>query len=359
MGTIFYSLMGEGRGHAARARAMTEQLRHKHRVVIYTSFEALAFLQNIYAESSDVEVRETTGIIMEYTRGRLDLPKTVIKGLGLRWNLKKIVQPICHDIGRDQPDIVVTDFEPTVARAAQQSGVPVMSLDHQHFIVAYDLGSLPWRLRSYAWGMVPVVKSFGLGQQKTVVSAFFFSRLRPAYRDVIQVGPILRPLVRQTKATLGDHILCYFRRHTPERIVDLMTHAERPVRIYGLGERPARDNLHFCKIAEEPFVADLASAWAVVGAAGNQLSGETLYFGKPFLTIPEKNHHEQRINAHFVKELGAGDCQFIENIQPDDLTRFLGEAENYRNNLANSPHHFDGTEAALAEIEAFLQLAAK
>ena len=51
MGTVFYSLMGEGRGHAARARAMTEQLRQKHRVVIYTSFEAFDFLHNIYGNS--------------------------------------------------------------------------------------------------------------------------------------------------------------------------------------------------------------------------------------------------------------------------------------------------------------------
>lgn len=359
MGTVFYSLMGEGRGHAARARAMTEQLRQKHRVVIYTSFEAFDFLHNIYGNSPDVEVRQTTGIIMEYTRGRLNLPKTVVKGLGLRWNLKKIVQPICEDIRRDQPDIVITDFEPTVARAAQRCGVPIMSLDHQHFIVAYDMSSLPWRLRSYVWGMAPVVKAFGLGQQKTVVSAFFFCRLRPAYHDVVQVGPILRPLVRQAVPTVGDHILCYFRRHTSERIVDLMTHTERPVHIYGLGERPARDNLQFCKIAEEPFVADLASAWAVVGAAGNQLSGETLYFGKPFLAIPEKNHHEQRINAHFVRELGAGDWQFIEKIQPDDLTRFLRMTDHYRNSLANSPHQFDGTDSALEEIEAFLQATEK
>ena len=112
-------------------------------------------------------------------------------------------------------------------------------------------------------------------------------------------------------------------------------------------------------ITAPPALGASGRPWAVVGAAGNQLSGETLYFGKPFLAIPEKNHHEQRINAHFVRELGAGDWQFIEKIQPENLTRFLGEAETYRNNLANSPHHFDGTAAALAEIEAFLQLAAK
>jgi uncharacterized protein (TIGR00661 family) len=354
MATIFYSLMGEGRGHAARARAMTEQLRDRHRIVIYTSHDALAFLSEIYANDDHVEVRETPGIIMEYTNGRLDLRKTVTEGLVLRWNLARIVEGLLVDFERDRPAAVVTDFEPTVPRAAHRCGVPVMSFDHQHFIVAYDLSRLPLRLRSYAWAMHPFVKAFGLRQEKTVVSAFYFPPLRPAYRDAVQVGPILRPLVREAHPTLGDHVLCYFRRHTPERIVDLMTSIDRPVRIYGLEERPQRENLTFLAIDERGFINDLASAYAVIGAAGNQLSGETLYFGKPFLAIPEKNHHEQCINAYFVKDLGGGDWRLIETITADDIQQFMGELETYRENLCNSPHKFDGTDDAAREIEAFV-----
>ena len=273
---------------------MAECLRHQHRVVIYTSFDALEFLKPLYGDGQvpNVEVRETDGLIMEYTRDRLDLVKTVTRGLRLRWNLHKTVDRLCEDFERDRPDIVVTDFEPTVPRAAHRCGVPVMSFDHQHFILAYDLGRLPLKLRSYAWLMHPFVKMFGLRQQKTVVSAFYFPPLRKGYKDVAQVGPLLRPLVRKTNPTVGDHILSYFRRHTPDRVVNLLEGIDHPVRIYGLGERPARANLTFCPIHEENFVRDLASARAVIGAAGNQLSGETLYFGKPFLAIPERKPHE-------------------------------------------------------------------
>lgn len=355
MATIFYSLMGEGRGHATRARAMAEQLRHKHRVVIYTSYDALAFLRELYAGDSHVEVRETPGIKMEYTRGRLDPLKTVTTGLRFRWRLREIVDQLSADIERDRPAAVVTDFEPTVPRAAHRAGVPVMSFDHQHFIMAYDLSRLPLRLRSYQWVMSPFVRAFGIRQQKTVVSAFYFPPLRPAWRHAIQVGPILRQVVRQTEPTIGAHVLCYFRRHTPDRVVDLMTCVDRPVRVYGLGERPNRANLTFCPIDEQNFVRDLASAHAVIAAAGNQLSGETLYFRKPFLAIPEKNHHEQCINAFFVKDLGGGDWQLIERLQPADVTRFLGQVESYRENIQNSPHKFDGTDDAVREIEAFIR----
>jgi uncharacterized protein (TIGR00661 family) len=249
----------------------------------------------------------------------------------------------------------VTDFEPSVPRAAHRAGVPVMSFDHQHFIVAYDLSRLPLRLRSYAWMMHPFVKAFGLRQEKTVISAFYYPPLRPAWRHAVQVGPILRPLVRATEPTVGEHVLCYFRRHTPERVVDLMTAVDRPVRVYGLGERPARENLSFCAIDEGQFVADLASSFAVIAAAGNQLSGETMYFRKPFLAIPEKDHHEQCINAYFVKDLGGGDWRLIERIDAADVRDFLANVETYRENLHNSPHAFDGTDAAARAIEEFIQ----
>lgn len=348
--------MGEGRGHASRARSMAEALRHKHRIVIYTSHDAFSFLSDSYQDDPQVEIREIPGLVMHYSDGKLDLTQTIVHGCKLRWNLGRIATDLREDFERDQPDIVVTDFEPVLPCAARRFRVPVMSLDHQHFLLAYDLSRLPLRLRKYAWLMRIVVKTFGLRQKKTVVSAFYFPPLRPAYRNAVQVGPLLRPLVRATPATDGEHILCYFRRHTPDRVIDMLSEVDHPIRIYGLGERESQSNLTFCKIDEEQFVRDLASAKAVIAAAGNQLSGETLYFGKPFLALPERAHHEQCINAFFVKDLGGGDWRFIEELTAADITRFLSDLEAYRENLRHSPHEFDGTADAAREIEAFLDL---
>ncbi|MEM1305345.1 MAG: glycosyltransferase family protein, partial [Planctomycetota bacterium] len=165
MPTIFYSVMGEGRGHAARARAMVERLRDNHRVVLYSSFDALEFLRSEYADDAEVDVRETPGLKFHYTAGKLDLSRTIREGLSLWWNLKGIAARIAEQIDQDGADLVVTDFEPTVARAAHRRGVPVMSLDHQHFLVAYDLSSAPARLQRWAWAMGWSVWMFGLRPQ--------------------------------------------------------------------------------------------------------------------------------------------------------------------------------------------------
>lgn len=351
MATIFYAVMGEGRGHAARARSMVEQLRDRHRVILYTSFDALEFLQQAYDSDPQVEVREISGLRFFYSDGKLDLSKTVRHGLGLWWNQRSVVEPIISDMQRDKPDLVVCDFEPWMPRAAHRVGVPVLSLDHQHFMVAYDLGELPQRLRRWAWAMSWSVWMFGIRQQRTIISAFYKPPLLPAWRDSVQVGPLLRPEVQNQKSTCEGHLLSYLRKSTPDRVVQMLADCGLPVRLYGLGEREPLGSVTFCPISESGFLEDLASCEAVVAAAGNQLLGESLYFGKPVFALPEYKHHEQCINAHFLKQLGGGDWAYLERVQPGEIQQFLAQLESYRQHLAESQIEFDGTAESAAAIE--------
>lgn len=62
MATIFNSLSGEGRGHATRVRAIVEELRRHHRIVIYTPGQAHDLLQPVY-QGSDITVRNIPGLL--------------------------------------------------------------------------------------------------------------------------------------------------------------------------------------------------------------------------------------------------------------------------------------------------------
>lgn len=355
MSTLFYSVMGEGRGHAARARTMVEELRGRHRIVLYSSHDALAFLRNRYDAVGDVEVREIEGLKFHYTNSRLDLWKTIFKGLALRRRLDRVLAPIVADFQRDKPDLVVSDFEPLVARAAHCAGVPVLSLDHQHFLLAYDLSSLPTGLQWRARSMKLAVWMFGIGQQRTVVSAFYRPPLRPGYEDVIQVGPLIRPAIRTAQPRVGDYLVSYLRRNTPPRMVELLADLDTPVRVYGLGLQSTRRQLNFFDVDEDSFTESLAGCRAVIAAAGNQLLGESLYLAKPFFALPEKQHFEQSINAHYLKQLGGGDWAAIEDVKHADLTRFLEQLETYRTNLAGRSAEFDGTADAVGAVEGMLK----
>lgn len=354
MATIFYGVMGEGRGHAARARSMTEQLRSRHRIVLYTSHDALAFLRNEYDTATDVEVREIPGVKFHYIEERLALRKTIGQGLAFWWNRHRLARPILADIKRDKPSLIVSDFEPLVAKAAHRAGVPVMSLDHQHFLVAYDLTDLPWIYRWRARSMRLAVWMFNIAEQKSVVSAFYHPPLRSGYEHMTQVGPLLRPAIRGQQPTQGDYLLAYLRRQTPNEVVDMLSQLALPIRIYGLGERPLIGNAKFFAVDESSFTEALVECRGVVAAAGNQLLGEALYLEKPFFALPEKKHFEQCINAHFLKSLGGGDWACLEDVQREDLDGFIAQLPTYHQNLKGRQEEFDGTEAAAAEIEAML-----
>ena len=107
---------------------------------------------------------------------------------------------------------------------------------------------------------------------------------------------------------------------------------------------PRQGCLSFHAIDERRrFVEDLASCAGLFSAAGNQLLGEALYFRKPVFAIPEGMHHEQQINAHFLRQMGAGDWTTVESFRADQLAGFLGRLDEYRDNLSGLAGSMNGS----------------
>ena len=150
MAKIFYSMAGEGRGHATRVRAVVEQLRGRHDVVLYAPGDAHSLLAPIY-KGTEVEVRQMPCLRFCYTQKRLNPIATMRDGARYLWRLPKLVEQIRRDVERECPDLAVTDFEPALPRAAKAAGVPFLSLDHQHFLSCCNLDALPASLRMHAW----------------------------------------------------------------------------------------------------------------------------------------------------------------------------------------------------------------
>ncbi len=366
MAKIFYSMAGEGRGHAARVRSMVEELRHEHELVLFAPDQAYEFLTPRYpAGFPNVEVRRIPGLRFHYTRGRLDLTRSVACGLGYLWKMPGLVRQLKRVIRDEQPDLVIADFEPSLPRAARACGVPFVSLNHQHFLVACDLSSLPLALQGYARLMGLAVRAHHPGQAATIVSSFFRAPLLRGYENVVQVGPLLRPEIRNfanSARTRGDYLLSYLRPSTPNRVLELLKLAGREVRIYGLsgndaaGDPPPDGPLRFRRLSERTFAEDLAGCAAVIGAAGNQTLGEALYLGKPVLALPEERHHEQLINAHFLRQMGAGDFETIESAEARHLGSFLERLDEFAAAADRQHERLDGTPAALAAVQQHLPI---
>jgi uncharacterized protein (TIGR00661 family) len=355
MARILYSLSGEGRGHAARVRTMVEALKHEHELILLAPDEAYEFLAPKYpCGTPNVFVRRIPGLRFHYTRGRLDLTRSVLAGGAFWWRLPRLVEELGRLIDEQYPALAITDFEPALARAAVQRGVPLVSLDHQHFLTACDLSALPLLLRGHAHVMGLVVRALALHPTTTIVSSFFAAPLRASPGRVVQVGPLLRPELRRLRPTRGCHLVSYLRKNTPPRVLEMLAACDREVHVYGLGERKPEGNLRFREIDEQTFAYDLAACAAVVGAAGNQTLGEALYFGKPILALPEPRHHEQLINSHYLRATQAGDWTLSEFAEPARLRAFLRHLDRFELSAARYQGQLDGTPAALAEIQRFL-----
>ncbi len=354
MATIWFSLSGEGRGHATRVRTLADALRGEHRLRLFAPAAAFEFLAGVFA-GTDVTVTPIPGLTFRYRHGEVSPLGTLVDAASYVRRLPRLVSALRREIERDRPDLVVCDFEPALPRAAAAAGVPIVSLDHQHFMLVCDLSDLPPHLRVMARMMVPVVAACCPRPVETVVSSFYFPPLRPGLRNVTQVGPLLRPAVLDAVPTDAGHLLAYLRKVGHPHVLDALAGCGRDVLVYGLGERPRRGRLVFRPVSDGGFVADLAAAACVATNAGNQLVGEGLYLGKPVLALPEANQHEQAINARYLRASGGGDWTPVRDLTPARLRRFLAERDRYRGRVDR--RRLRGNEPALAAIRRHLPTA--
>jgi len=353
MARIAFGVCGEGRGHAARACTMLERLGGAHKCLVASSAEGLGLIADRAAGGrAAARFLEVPGIRFEYTAGRLDVPRTIAAGLWYGWRrLPELVDRVTRALDAFGPDLVVTDFDPVLPRAARRLGIPVVSVDHQHFLLAYDLRSLPSGLRWQASCMSLAVRLYVRDPHDTVVSAFFRPPLRRGWEHVVQVGPLLRRAVLDAAPHAGSHVLSYLRPRTPPAIVDMLAGCGRPVRVYGLGRHDPVGAVTFHEIDESRFVADLAGSAAVVAAGGNQLIGEAIHLGKPLLALPEAAHAEQLMNGHFLRALGCGDFVPLETVDAARVRTFLDGLDRHRGPLAALTGRMDGTADVMRVVE--------
>jgi uncharacterized protein (TIGR00661 family) len=331
MATIFYSMSGEGRGHATRVKAIVEDLRLRHRVVLFAPEQAYSLLEPVFS-GTDVEIRRIDGITFRYRRdGRVGYVRSLLGSLKWFSGLGRQLEELRPVFLMERPDLVLTDFDPVLPRAADRMGVPYASIDHQHFLTSFPLEGLPFRLRLRASVMVPFVKAFHWRQKMTIISSFYrppsHARLPEGVRAV---GVLLGEDIRAKVPRDDGFLLAYLRRDPPQTVLDALAGSEREVRIYGPTRSDRVGNLWFRPVDRATFVDDLACCHALVTTAGNQLVGEAIHLGKPVLALPEPGNWEQRINGFHLERMGAGMSVRMESFDRSALSRFLGDIDRFR-----------------------------
>jgi uncharacterized protein (TIGR00661 family) len=356
METIAISLCGEGRGHATRICSLIERLERIYEIRVYSYDDGYKFLHDKFSEGHPtVTVSRIPGISFQYSGGRLDVIRTIKTGLEYQASeVGNLVDQLINELETHNVSLAITDFEPCLPRAAARYRIPLISVDHQHFLLAYELDALPQILQWHAWFIGNAVWMYVSEASETIVSAFFKPKLRSGWEHVVQVGPLLRHEITSKVPRDDGYILSYLRRHTPFSMIQILADCGLPVKVYGLGERESLGQLSFQPIDEHQFVEDLANCHAVISAAGNQLIGEALHLGKPMFVLPERAHGEQSMNSFFLREMACGDFEYLENVTLEQVKSFLGNLDQYRVPLGKVVGQMDGTETVLEIVQRWM-----
>ena len=350
---ILYGVVGEGMGHATRSQVVCEHLVARgHEVKIVVSGRAHAFLSKSFRDV--VEIR---GLTIRYVDNRMDrdgtLAQNVLAAPGL---IATNVSAYFEKVARFRPHAVISDFDSFAYFFAKRHGLPILSVDNQQIISRCKLAKFAKEGARVDYQMIKAfVRAKLPGCDHYVITSFFEPPIRKKYaKTTTIVPPILRRAILDTKASArpGSHVLVYQTSMSDGTLLDELARVKGvDFVVYGLRKNAVRGNCVIKEFSEQGFVADLASARAVVCNGGLSLIGEALYLGKPIFSVPVRNQYEQILNARYLEDMGYGLC--ADQIRAEVLRVFLSEAHKYAGRVAR--HRQDGNRELLHAVDRQLE----
>jgi len=279
---ILYGVQGTGQGHISRARAMAAALTQWPVEVTWL------FSGRPREGLFDMEVfgnfEHRRGLSFTTRAGRLCYLETVLKN-----NVPRFLRE-ARNLDLGGYDIVVSDYEPVVARAARQQGRKVIGIGHQYaFGPDTPRAGNSWLQERIMNHFAPVDLPLGLHWHP------YSDNVLPPILDLPDV-PVER----------GDHLLVYLPFEDQEAVTRILQ---------GFGEREfvqysaaigneTRGNVSRRKADIHGFKRHLASSAGVICNSGFELISECLQWRKPVLTKPLDGQMEQHSNAIALHQLG-------------------------------------------------------
>lgn len=327
MARILYGVQGNGRGHAVRALTIA---RHypQHEFLFVSHTDGIPLLGR---EFRVVECPNPELPVQAHRVATLDL---TFRNLRFLFNRTSVLRRVLAIIDTFKPDIAITDYEHLVPIACKKTGIPCLSIDHQHIVTHWNHRVPLTQLPSYVGANLAARWLFSNASDFLVVS-FFEPAAKCAERRAILVPPLLRESVIQRAPSHGKHILAYQSVSTFRKFLPFLQGAGRPVVVYGFNSDHRQGNLTFRKYSEGGFLDDLASCSYVVCGGGHTLISEALFFGKPLLSFPISNLFEQFLNAWHVEKSGYGRSLKGFNPKLDAIPAFESRLDRYRENIKN------------------------
>lgn len=338
MARILYGVNGEGSGHSTRSKEVIKHLQEKGHTVHVVSFD-----RGLHNLARDFDVTEIYGLHFAYVNNRVRYRKTVVKNLITAPQARKSFNRLLEMAEGWQIELVCTDFEPLSCRVGHRLGMPVISIDNQHFLTNATV-SYPPQYRRDAAAAKLVTRCMTPGADAYLAISIFDAPVR--HKNTFVFPPIVRREVLESRPSEGEHVVVYVTSPSHE-LAECLRRVDCRFLCYGFDRDGEEGNLVFKKASMEGFLRDLVSCKAVVANSGFSLVSEALHLGKPYLAMPVKRQFEQVLNAYYVDKMSYG--AYWEELTVEKIESFLSSLPRYRAALATYPRA--GNTALLTKLD--------
>lgn len=346
MARVLYGIHGTGHGHAMRGLTIARRL-GRHEFLFVADDDAPKVLE------PEFQVMRLPNLGTRFSGYKVDVGATIRHALPLLWHRRRYIDRVLKLMDEFKPDVCMTDLEYFVPRAAEEAGLPCLTLDHQHIITCcrHDLPPDMW-WDTFLQGLTP--RWLFRPTAENLIISFYAPPVLPRYKARV-APPILRESVLALDPRDDGHVLVYQSNATHRRLIDfLQTATKRTCYVYGYDRTEGREgNVVFMKKSEEGFLRLLESCSYVIQGGGHTLMGEALYLGKPILTLPLKAMVEQRFNALYIERLGYGMQADMLTLAPGSLQDFEARLPRFRANIAKNG--FCGNEIVFGLTDYFIR----
>jgi uncharacterized protein (TIGR00661 family) len=293
-------------GHAIRSRVVLEQLfAQGHEVEIIASSRAADFLAKRFPE-----VHKIHGLHIIYEENRVRPGRTIWSNIteGMA-ALPAQIRSYFKLVEDFAPQVVISDFESWVYLYAKSHGLPIISIDNMQIL---NRCRHPSAIREGIRRQFGLTRAFVKSKlpfcDHYFITTFFYPPL--SRRRTTLVPPVLRPEIIAAASSRGDHLLVYQTAQGHEALPEVLARCGLECRIYGMrrdiAEEQVEGSLRYRPFDEQGFIADLASARAVVSGGSFTVMSECVYLHKPLLSVPVGGQVEQIVNARYLEHSGYG-----------------------------------------------------
>ncbi len=325
---ILYGVPGEGMGHATRSKVVIDYLLQNHNVQVVSSSRAYQFLNKNFPN----RVHEIEGMHFAFKGSEVSKRGTFL--LNLKNAPKLLFQNFSEylHLKKDfKVELVISDFETFTTLFAKRHNLPLISIDNMQVIDRCNLDiKIPSDEKKNYTISKSIIKIKVPRADHYFITSFFDAVIEK--QNTTLVPPIVRKSIIDAKIQNDQHILMYQTSSTQNDVATILHQIPNQIfYVYGFNKDVIDKNVIFKSFSEDGFVADLATAKAVIANGGFSFISEAVYLKKPVFSFPLKNQFEQFVNAAYINKMGYG--RHFEDFTADNLKAFMFDLFKFSENL--------------------------